>query len=88
MESPASLDQLYQEYAPPLFRFLIRLTDDEGETREVLQEIFIRLARSPRLLDGVEAPLSYLFLLARHNDDRPKKRGDWVWPVLKPVRPQ
>jgi RNA polymerase sigma-70 factor (ECF subfamily) len=60
------LEEVYRDHAPSLFRFLIRLTGDETETRDLLQEIFLRLAKSPRLLDGVTAPRSYLFRLAHH----------------------
>jgi RNA polymerase sigma-70 factor (ECF subfamily) len=58
------LEEVYRDHAPALFRFLIRLTGNEPDTRDVLQEIFIRLAKSPHLLDGVAAPRSYLFRMA------------------------
>ena len=57
------LEDIYREHAPALFRFLFRLTGNEIETRDLLQEIFIRLAKSPDLLKGVAAPRSYLFRL-------------------------
>jgi RNA polymerase sigma-70 factor (ECF subfamily) len=58
------LEEFYREQAPVLFRFLIRLTGNSEETRDVIQEIFTRLAQSPRMLDGVGAPRSYLFRMA------------------------
>ena len=58
------LEEIYREHAPALFRFLIRLTGHEAETKDVLQDIFVRLAQSPGLLDNVAAPRSYLFRLA------------------------
>jgi RNA polymerase sigma-70 factor (ECF subfamily) len=58
------LEEVYRDHAPALFRFLIRLTGDEADTRDIIQEIFIRLAKSPQLLDGVVAPRSYLFRMA------------------------
>jgi RNA polymerase sigma-70 factor, ECF subfamily len=58
------LEEVYRDHAPALFRFLIRLTGNEADTRDVLQEIFIRLAQSPRCLDGVAVPRSYLFRMA------------------------
>ena len=60
------LEKIYQEHAPALFRFLILLTGSEIETKDTLQEIFIRLAQAPRLLEGISAPHSYLFRLAHH----------------------
>jgi RNA polymerase sigma-70 factor (ECF subfamily) len=78
MRPPDRLEQLYRDHAPALFRFLIRLTGNSEETRDVLQEVFTRLAQSPQLLDGVGAPRSYLFRMAhrlvidrlRHNHTR------------------
>ncbi len=58
------LEGIYRDHAPALFRFLMRLTGQEADTRDVLQDIFVRLAKSPRLLEGVAAPRSYLFRMA------------------------
>jgi RNA polymerase sigma-70 factor (ECF subfamily) len=58
------LEEVYRDHAPALFRFLIRLTGNEADTRDVLQELFVRLAKSPQLLDGVTSPRSYLFRMA------------------------
>ena len=58
------LEVLYDEHAPALFRFLVRLTGDEAAVKDILQEIFIRLAREPDLLRGVHAPRSFLFRMA------------------------
>ena len=76
------LDEVYREHAPALFRFLLRLTGDEADTRDVLQEIFIRLAKSPQLLHGVTAPRSYLFRMAhrlvidRHRRETTRREHD------------
>jgi len=77
-----SLEEIYREHAPALFRFLIRLTGNETETHDLLQDIFVRLAKSPRLLDGVDEPRSYLFRLAhrlvidRYRRDETRQRYD------------
>lgn len=76
------LEEIYQEHASALFRFLIRLTGNETETRDLLQEIFVRLAKSPEILKGVGAPRSYLFRLAhrlvidRYRRDEVRQRND------------
>jgi RNA polymerase sigma-70 factor (ECF subfamily) len=76
------LDQLYHDHAPVLFRFLIRFTGNEAETKDLLQEIFIRLAKSPALLDQVTSPRSYLFRLAhrlaidRHRREETRQRHE------------
>ena len=68
MKMPAGLDieQLYDEHAQPLFAFLLNLTRDETDTRDVLQEIFVKLTREPKLLAGVREERAFLIRLA-HN---------------------
>jgi RNA polymerase sigma-70 factor (ECF subfamily) len=68
MKMPARPDiaRLYDEHAQPLFAFLLNLTRDEADTRDLLQEIFIKLAREPRLLDVVREERAFLIRLA-HN---------------------
>ena len=68
MKMPARPDiaRLYDEHAQPLFAFLLNLTRDEADTRDLLQEIFVKLAREPRLLDGVREERAFLIRLA-HN---------------------
>jgi RNA polymerase sigma-70 factor (ECF subfamily) len=61
---PDSLETLYREHAAVLFRFLTRLTGNEAEVKDILQEVFIRLAKSPRVLHGVHSPRSFLFRMA------------------------
>jgi len=65
---PAVLDmaQLYDEHASALFAFLLNLTRDEADTRDLLQGIFVKLAREPHLLHGVREPRAFLIRLA-HN---------------------
>jgi RNA polymerase sigma-70 factor (ECF subfamily) len=82
MASQDWLEGLYRDHAGALFRFLMHLTGDEGETKDVLQEIFSRLAKAPALLDGVDTPRSYLFRMAhrlvidRHRRDEARQRYD------------
>jgi RNA polymerase sigma-70 factor (ECF subfamily) len=60
------LSQIYDAHAPALFAFVLNLTRDEADTRDVLQEIFHQLARSPTLLVGARDPRAFLLRLA-HN---------------------
>ena len=75
---PAGLDlqRLYDEHAQALFAFLINFTCDEDDTRDVLQEIFIKLARQPALLSGARDLRAFLLRLA-HNAaiDMLRRRG-------------
>ena len=76
MPGAAELERLYDEHASSLFAFLLNLTRDEADTRDLLQDIFIRLAREPRLLDGIRTERAFLIRLA-HNAaiDLMRRRG-------------
>jgi RNA polymerase sigma-70 factor (ECF subfamily) len=78
MKMPAGLDieRLYDEHAQPLYAFLLNFTRDEADTRDLLQEIFIKLARAPKLLNGVHDERAFLIRLA-HNAaiDLMRRRG-------------
>jgi RNA polymerase sigma-70 factor (ECF subfamily) len=66
MPAVLDLEAIYDEHAQALFGFLLNLTRDETDTRDLLQEIFVRLASKPDLLSGVRQPRAFLFRLA-HN---------------------
>ena len=58
------LHQLYDAHAPALFAFLINFTRREADARDVLQELFLKLASRPGQLAGVREPRAYLLRLA------------------------
>ena len=68
--------QLYDAHAAALFAFLLNLTRDEADTRDLLQEIFVKLAREPARLAGVRVERAFLVQLA-HNAaiDLRRRRG-------------
>ena len=78
MKMPAGLDieRLYDEHAQPLCAFLLNFTRDEADTRDLLQEIFLKLARDDQLLRGVREERAFLIRLA-HNAaiDLMRRRG-------------
>ena len=78
MTMPAGLDieRLYDEHAQPLYAFFLNLTRDEADTRDLLQDIFIKLARDPQLLHGIREERAFLIRLA-HNAaiDLMRRRG-------------
>jgi len=63
---PVDLARLYDEHASALFGYAINLTRREADARDVLQEVFRRLAARPQLLDGVRNERAFLLRLA-HN---------------------
>jgi RNA polymerase sigma-70 factor (ECF subfamily) len=75
-EMPAEIERLYDAHAQPLFAFLLNFTRDEADTRDLLQEIFVKLAREPKLLDGICEERAFLIRLA-HNAaiDLIRRRG-------------
>ena len=66
MPSPANLELLYDEHAPALYAFLLHLSRNEEDTRDLLQELFVKLARQPELLRSVRNERAFLIRLA-HN---------------------
>ena len=61
---PLNLRRLYDEHAQALFAFLLNLTRSELETRELLQELFLKIASRPALMDEVREPRAWLIRLA------------------------
>lgn len=70
------IERLYDEHAQALYAFLLNFTRDEPDTRDLLQEIFVKLAREPDLLAGVRDERAFLIRLA-HNAaiDLMRRRG-------------
>lgn len=63
---PDELERLYDAHAPALFAFLLNLTRAEATTRDLLQEVFLKLARQPELLKAARDERAFLLRLA-HN---------------------
>jgi RNA polymerase sigma-70 factor, ECF subfamily len=76
MPRSVELERLYDEHAQSLYAFLLNFTRDEADTRDLLQEIFVKLAREPKLLSGVRDERAFLLRLA-HNAavDWMRRRG-------------
>ena len=76
MAAPLNLERLYDEHSQALFAFLLNFTRSEADTRDLLQEIFIKLARQPALLDAARDERAFLIRLA-HNAaiDLMRRRG-------------
>lgn len=76
MPDESDLQRLYDEHAQALFAFLLNFTRNEHDTRDLLQEIFTRLAREPGLLRGAREERAFLIRLA-HNAaiDLMRRRG-------------
>jgi len=66
MSSSQELAEIYDAHASGLYAFLLNLTRNESDTRDLLQEVFLRLARQPAMLAGVGNARHFLLRLA-HN---------------------
>jgi len=66
MSADEELSRLYDAHAAALFGYLLNLTRDETDTRDLLQSLFCQLARRPKLLAGVRNERAFLLRMA-HN---------------------
>lgn len=66
MTPAQDLEGLYDEHAQAIFAFLINLTRNEADTRDLVQEVFVKLVRQPDLLPVMRHPRAFLLRLA-HN---------------------
>jgi RNA polymerase sigma-70 factor (ECF subfamily) len=66
MPAIAELERWYDDHSQALFSFLLNFTRNEADTRDLLQELFIRVAQRPGLLEGVRDVRAFLLRLS-HN---------------------
>ena len=60
------LERLYEDHAQALFAFLLNFSRSEHDTRDILQEVFVKLARQADLLSAARDERAFLIRLA-HN---------------------
>jgi RNA polymerase sigma-70 factor, ECF subfamily len=66
MSSPDFLARVYDDHAQALFAFLLNFIRNESDTQDLLQELFIKLARQPGLLENARDERAFLIRLV-HN---------------------
>ena len=89
------IERLYDEHAQPLYAFLLNFTRNEADTRDLLQEIFVKLARESGLLTGVREERAFLVRLAhnlaidlmRRRGTRDKTRENYAAEIISPFAP-
>jgi len=64
--APLDFERVYDEHAQAVFAFLLNFTRHEADTRDLLQEVFVKLAKRPELLERVRDERAFLLRLA-HN---------------------
>lgn len=66
MSQAPTLEELYDQHASALFGFLINLLRNESDARDVLQDVFTKIAQRPQLLSNVTEVRGFLLRLS-HN---------------------
>ena len=61
-----ALDAMYREYHTMVFRTAYRITGNAADAEDVLQTVFLRMARRDAAADAVERPENYLRRAAVH----------------------
>ena len=69
------LARIYDAHAQALFSFVLNLTRSEADTRDVLQEVFVKLATQPSLLDSVRHERGFLLRVAHNEAINLMRRG-------------
>jgi len=97
MKMPArqEIERLYDAHAAALFAFLLNLTRAEADTRDLLQEIFVKLARDATLLAGVREERAFLIRLAhnaaidlmRRRGTRERTKENFAAEIISPFAP-
>jgi RNA polymerase sigma-70 factor (ECF subfamily) len=95
MRREPELERLYDEHARSLYAFLLNLTRDESDTRDVIQQIFVKLARNPELLDSLRDERAFLLRLAhnaaidliRRRGTRERTKDNFAAEIVSPFAP-
>ena len=66
MASAPNIERLYDDHASALFAFLLNVLRNEADTQDVMQELFVKLARRPALLENVREERGFLLRMG-HN---------------------
>ena len=95
MRRGTEIKRLYDGHSQSLYAFLLNLTRDEADTRDLLQDVFVKLARDPELLAGVRDERAFLIRLAhnaaidliRRRGTRDKTREQFAAEIISPFAP-
>ncbi|XKH49493.1 sigma-70 family RNA polymerase sigma factor [Chryseomicrobium palamuruense] len=84
---PGSLEDLYRQYAKPLYLYLLKLSGSPPLAEDLTQETFVRATISLHTYEGEEAR-AWLFKVARnvYLDEwrkRKKRQGSWLGAVFR-----
>ena len=61
------LEQLYDQYAHPLFRYAATILNSAEDAEDAVQEVFVRIARERRRLVRIRSMKAYLLIATRNS---------------------
>jgi RNA polymerase sigma-70 factor (ECF subfamily) len=61
---PADFEEIYDEYNRPIYRYLLRLTENEAEAEDLTQEAFVRVHRGLPGFRGDSSVKTWLYRIA------------------------
>jgi RNA polymerase sigma-70 factor (ECF subfamily) len=64
--NPAALELLWDHYAGELLCYLSGLSGSRADAEDILQDVFLRIARKPGAVAGARSLPAYLFRMARN----------------------
>lgn len=65
-DDPSALELIYDQFAKKIYVYLLTMFGSEEKVKDVMQEVFIRIAEKRRKLLKVKDMESYIFILARN----------------------
>ncbi len=73
---PPDLALIYDTHARAIFAFLLNFTRNDADAGDILQDVFVKVAERPSLLDGVKQIRPWLIRMAhRQAIDLVRRRG-------------
>lgn len=69
-----SMEQVYQEHAQTVYRYLLSLTHDSGIAEELTQETFYQAVKSAARFDGSCKVSTWLCAIAKHSLSRYRRK--------------
>lgn len=82
---PAAFAELYDACAGRLYGWLVVHLRSATDAEDVVQETFVRLARSRKKLRGVENLIAYVFSVARNEAARLRKHSSRQQELVRPT---
>ncbi|MDC0325176.1 sigma-70 family RNA polymerase sigma factor [bacterium] len=64
MQGTDPLEQIYDQHAQSIYAFLFRFLNDEADVRDVIQDLFCRIAKNPNILANARNERAFLIKMA------------------------